>query len=427
MALKRELGLFQATMMGVGIIVGAGIYVLVGVAAPLAGNALWLSFALAGALALLMSLTYAELGSIYPRAGSSYYYAKEAFGSKTLGFLMGWILAVASMLAAATVALGFATYLNAFVPLPLQAGALALLAVLFVVNSRGIRQASGLNVVCTLAEVTGLLIVLYLAFSFAQPSLSFESPSGFGGIASAAALVFFAYLGFETLAAEAEEMKDARRTLPRAILLSVVICTVLYVAVAVAYAALVPASEFADLAGKPALALAAGKAGGAAVVLLLSAIALFSTANTALVSLLGASRTVYGMARDKALPGFLSKTVHSVPLQAVAVSTAVAAALAFLGSIELAAEAGVMAMFVLFIVDNAALIKLRLEGARGEFRAPFSVRGVPLTAVLAIIGCAALMAHEFYSKPVLFALTFALVGAGFLFYEAETHAPAKAF
>ncbi|PIT85811.1 amino acid transporter [Candidatus Micrarchaeota archaeon CG10_big_fil_rev_8_21_14_0_10_59_7] len=424
MALKRELGVFQATMLGIGIIVGAGIYVLVGVAAQETGKALWLSFAIAGVLAALTALTYAELGSRYPRAGSSYYFAKHAFGSKPLSFMLGWILVVASIATCAAVALGFAAYLSGFVALPAWAGALALLALLFAVNAIGIRQASELNMVCTLAEVSGLLLVICLAFAFASPSVSLELPStGWEGVLGAATLVFFAYLGFETLAAEAEEMRDAHRTLPKAILLSLAVCAVLYVLVAVAYTALVPENEAAEATEKGALAFAAGRAGGEWVVRLLGGIALFATANTALVSLLGASRTMYGMARDKALPRALAETRRAVPLNAVAVSTAAAALLALTGNIMLIAEAGVLAMFVVFIMDNAALVVLRRrEPPPGTiFRAPFSVGRVPVTAVLAAFFCVLLMLHEFWRNPVLMLAVAGMIALGFVVYEAEKH------
>ncbi|MEM0475747.1 MAG: amino acid permease, partial [Candidatus Norongarragalinales archaeon] len=136
MPLKRILSLFDAVMLGVGIIVGAGIYVLVGVAGVEAGNALWLSFAIAGVIAALTALSYAELSSMYPEAGSSYYYSKHAFGSHALSFLLGWFVAVAEVTGAATVALGFGAYFSGLFPsVAAPAAAVAIIAVIFAINA----------------------------------------------------------------------------------------------------------------------------------------------------------------------------------------------------------------------------------------------------------------------------------------------------
>ncbi len=429
MALKRTLGLFDATMLGVGIIVGAGIYVLVGVAGLQAGNALWLSFAIAGAIAALTALSYAELSSMYPQSGSSYYYSKHAFDSHALSFLLGWFVACAEVTGAATVALGFGAYFSGLFPsIAAPAAAVCIIALVFAINAFGVKQASGANVLCSLLEVSGLLLVLALAAAFggllASPNAGFSSPNGFSGIVSGAAIAFFAYLGFEIVATSAEEVRDPKRNLPRAILLSLGICAILYVAIAVAFTTVMPYAEIEGVAasGRGALAVAAGKLGGPLVILVLSVIALFSTANTVLVSVFGASRMVYGMAEDKALPSVFRKTTRrGAPWVSLLASCAVAAALASFGDLSLAAGATVASMFVVFFLDNLAVIALRFKqphAARG-FRVPLTIARVPLPAALAVASIAAIFVHE-VSKNLLLAIgVAAIAAAGVLLFEGE--------
>jgi APA family basic amino acid/polyamine antiporter len=429
MPLKRALGLFDATMLGVGIIVGAGIYVLVGIAGVQAGSALWLSFVIAGAIAALTGLSYAELSSMYPEAGSSYYYSKHAFGSHALSFLLGWFVACAEVTGAATVALGFGAYFSGLFPgVAAPLAAVGIIALVFIVNALGVKQASSANVFCSILEVSGLLLVLALAAAFGglltAPNAGFSSPNGFGGIVSGAALAFFAYIGFEIVATSAEEVRDPKRTLPRAILLSLAICGALYVAVAIAFTTVMPYSEIAGVvaAGKGALGVAAGKLGGPLVLLALSCIALFSTGNTVLVSVFGASRMVYGMSEDRALPRFFRRTTRGgAPWVSLAATCAVAAALASFGNLSLAASATVASMFVVFFLDNLALIVLRFRQPRAAraFRVPLNVKNVPLPAVLAVVSILAVFVHEVSSNAALGLGVAAIAALGVLLFEGE--------
>ncbi|MEX2313630.1 MAG: amino acid permease, partial [Nitrosopumilaceae archaeon] len=228
--LKRHMGLFQITMYGVGLILGAGIYVLIGEAAGLAGDAVWISFVLAAIVAVIAGLSYAELSSVFPKAAAEYTFIKNSFKSNFLGFIIGWLTAVTSIITAAVVALGFGGYLAEFIELPIVISAILLLGALSLINFFGIRESSWTNIILTLVEAAGLVIIIYIGFTFAapEPVNYFESPTGLSGIVIAFVLIFFAFVGFEDMANVAEEVKKPSRTIPKAILLSISITGVIY-------------------------------------------------------------------------------------------------------------------------------------------------------------------------------------------------------
>ncbi|NYZ78456.1 amino acid permease [Candidatus Micrarchaeota archaeon] len=426
--LKRELGLFETVMLGLGIIVGAGIYALIGIGGVEAGNSLWLAFAIAGVVAFLTALSYAELCSMFPKAGSSYYYAKNAFNSREIGFILGWVMIVSYVTGSTTVALGFGQYFHSLVPQVSEVVvAVSLLGLLGAVNVWGLKRASTLNLFCDFFELLGLAIIIAFAVAFATPNAGFEMPKGFDGIVTASLLAFFAFLGFEVLATSAEEVKNVRKTLPKAILISVLIVLVLYIVTAVSFTSLLSYGEIVSIAQQEqgALAVAAGKYGGPLALSAVAAIALFATLNTVLVSILGASRMTYGIARDKALPDFLNHvSARQTPANAVYFVTIASMLLALLGDIKLVAEATVVCMFLVFLVDNAAVIALRLKQPHAErgFKIPLNVKNVPLTALAAIAAILLILAKTCLQSPILALIALGVIISGFLVYEGEEKA-----
>ncbi|MBI1973903.1 amino acid permease [Candidatus Micrarchaeota archaeon] len=422
MALARVLGLWETTLMGIGVIVGAGIYVLVGLAGQQAGGLLWLSFVIAGIIALFTAFSYAELSSMFPKASSSFFYSKKAFNSNLLSFLLGWSVIAATVIAAATVSLGFGHYLNSmgWVDDPLI-GSLILLVILLAITIHGIRDSARANAIGSIAEVAGLILVISLGLVVTAPKFSFDAPFGFGGIISASVFAFFAYLGFEVLATSAEEVKNVRRTLPKAILLATGVCIILYILVAIAFTSLLTYPEIvASVAGKEgALAVAASKAGGEVMLRILGVIALFSTANTVLMNMLGGSRMLYGMARQKAMPACFGFTCRfRTPHLALMAVATIAGLFAVMRDLSLVAEATVMSAFVIFIIDNLALLQLRRKypGLKRAFRIPGSVRGMPVVTVVAIAASAGILAYELVTKPIFVPIMLAVFGAGLLAY-----------
>jgi basic amino acid/polyamine antiporter, APA family len=255
--LRRHSGLIGLTAYGVGTILGAGIYALIGEAASLAGDGLWLSFLLGARIAALTGLSDAELTTTFPRAGAEFEFVWQAIGKTWLAFLVGWILRLSIAASASTVALGFAEYFHALTGSPVVVTAVALLVLLSAVSFVGVRESTSANIVFTFIEACGLVLLIAAALGASgrlRPTLVLTN---WPGIYEATALILFAYLGFEDIANAADETVAPERTIPVAILLSIVLTAILYVGVALASLALVPPARLAASSAPLADALAA--------------------------------------------------------------------------------------------------------------------------------------------------------------------------
>jgi APA family basic amino acid/polyamine antiporter len=389
--LRREVSLLEAVVYGVGIIIGAGIYSLIGEAAATAGNALWLAFLLAAFISAFTALSYAELSSMFPRSGAEYFYVKHAFNSEALAFITGWLIILVEVIAGATVALGFGGYLHRLVGIDQVSSALLLLALLATVNYSGIKQSVRFNMLLTLVSVLGLVMVV-LGSAGRLGSVNYlEMGFGFAGVLTATTVVFFAYLGFEDLANLAEEIRQPERNLPRAILLALAITTLLYVLVAIAAVSVAPWQEFS--ASEAPLAVVVMRAGLPQEVIIL--IALSATASTVLIFQIASSRMLYGLAKDGALPQALAK-VHSTrgtPHVAIAAATLLSMGFVLTGEIRLVALLTDFCAFVIFALVNLSAVALRLSHPelRRPFRAPIDVGGVSLVSVLGVLSCLAML------------------------------------
>ncbi|HSG74087.1 MAG TPA: amino acid permease, partial [Nitrosopumilaceae archaeon] len=296
--LKRHMGLFQLTMYGVGLILGAGIYVLIGEAAGFAGNSVWISFLLGVVAAMFAGLSYAELTALFPRAAAEYTFVKHAFKSRFIGFIIGWLTAITSMITAATVSLGFGGYFAEFIDIPITISAILLIGGLSFVNFIGIKHSAWMNVVFALVTAAGLALIIIIGITYdaPEPIDYFDAPNGITGIVFAFVLIFFAFIGFEDMANVAEEVKRPKKTLPRAIILSVIITGIIYVLVALSVVRVVNWEEL-GLSLAP-LADVANTSLGASGGITLSAIALFATASTVLITLVAGARILYGMGKS---------------------------------------------------------------------------------------------------------------------------------
>ena len=419
--LKREIGLLEATLYGIGVILGAGIYALIGVGAGIAGNALWSAFVIAALIAGFTALSYAELASMFPRAAAEYVYTKKAFGRPTLSFVISWLMVITTIVAAATVALGFGGYLAAMVGFGTPVGfAAGLIVVLSIVNWWGIKLSARFNVVASSAETLGLILVILAGvwiFSNGHAVDFFEMPAGagFGSIMAASALVFFAYIGFEEVANIAEETKRPSRTIPRALLLALAISTIIYILVSLSA---VGAIGWEALSASPApLSDAVMGVWGAAGGLLLSLFALFATANTVLITMITASRIVYGMGRQRSLPAICARVGRKgTPYIAVwAVGLFALATLAF-GGIKTIALLTDLGIFIVYLAVNMSLIWMRYKRprARRPFRSPLNIGRFPLLAGLGVAGSGAML---FYFEPVLLGLEALIIAAGAMIYR----------
>jgi APA family basic amino acid/polyamine antiporter len=382
--LRRELGPAEVTASGVGIIIGAGIYVLLGAATEEAGPSVWLSFAVAGGLSALTALSYAELAAMFPAAGAEYDYTRRV-APAWVAFLVGWVMITGLIVAAAAVALGFARYLRYFTDVPLRLGALGLVLAVSAVALRGIRQSARLTFAFALVQVGGLVVVAVIGI----PHLGDESLIGgvsVAGVVSGAALVFFAFIGFDEVITLSEETRDPVRTVPRGLLLALGISTVLYMAVAVAGVSVLGADALA--AAEQPLAAVMGTAVGGASADLVALIALVATTNTTLLLITASSRLGYGMAERGALPPVFGRVSRrGVPWVAVLVVAGGALVGVAIGDLTLVASVTDFAVYLVFIAVNVVVIVLRHRQPHRwrPFRVPLAVGPVPLPTAAALV------------------------------------------
>jgi len=415
--LKRHIGLFQLTMYGVGLILGAGIYVLIGEAVGFAGDSVWIAFVLGSSVALFAGFSYAELSSIFPKAAAEYVFIKNAFKSNFFAFLIGWLTSITSIITAATVSLGFGGYFAEFVDVPIIISAIGLLVVLSIVNFVGIRESAWTNTIFTLIEASGLILIIVIGFTFANPEPVnyLESPSGFTGVVIAFVLIFFAFIGFEDMANIAEEVKKPKKTIPRAIILSVLISGMIYVLVSLAVVRVVNWEELATSVAPMALVAERGLGSGANI--LLSSIALFAITNTVLITLVAGSRMFYGMAREKVFPQILKRVHFKTKTPWIAVIVILVASIAFtlIGDIVIVANIAVFAIVITFASINLAVIVLRYTepDIERKFRVPINIGKFPILPLFGL-GISVYMAFQFQIEVVLVGV--AIIGIGGIFF-----------
>ena len=391
--LKRELGILEITLSGVGSILGAGIYVLIGKASGLSGNALWLSFLFAAIAAGLTAISYMKLSSMFPKAGAEYEYVRNAFG-EFLGLLIGLMVVFVEIISSSTVALGFAGYFGVLFHTPAIPSAIALILLFTLILLVGIKQSARAAILMTVIEVLGLFVIIFIGLPFIG-SVDYLEVQSLSGIFEASALVFFAFLGFEEIVKLSQETKDPHRTTPRALILAIAITVLLYMLVAVAAVSVLD-WRILSTSSVP-LAEVASVALGRNAFVILSLIALFSTANTVLLMQLGGSRILYGMAESGSLPSLISR-VHPrtrTPWVSILVFTAISIMFVFIGDIAVVANMANFMVFIVFITINLSLIWLRYSRPYIErpFKIPFNIGSFPLSPLFGILCTLLLFAH----------------------------------
>jgi len=413
--LKKDIGLFEAVMYGVGIILGAGIYSLIGVGAGVAGDALWLSFVIGAAIATFTGFSYAELASMYPKEAAEYVYTRHAFRRQMLSFIVEWIMLFAVIVSATTVALGFSGYWSFLFGGKLIVIAALLIIVMSLLNYFGIKDSARYNNVSTIIESLGLFAIIlfgayYLAKNHGFASIGyFNSPTGIGGILTATTLVYFAFIGFENLANLSEETKNAAKIIPKALLLSLGISSIIYILISIAAVGILGSENLAN--SKAPLSEVSEKAiPGSSMAL--SLIALFATSNTVLISLIVASRLFYGLASNRMLPKIFSAVGrHGTPGFSVFLVGALAVLSLLAGGIKDLAHLVDLGIFVVYIFVNLSLIVLRYKepDARRPFKAPLNLGNFPLLAFFGLalnLG----MLYFFELKVFIHALALSIVG-----------------
>jgi APA family basic amino acid/polyamine antiporter len=427
--LKRDLDLFEATIYGVGIILGAGIYALIGEAAGTAGNSVWMSFIIGATIASLTGLSYAELSAMYPRAAAEYVYVKKAYASKFLAFMIGWLIIFTGVVSATAVSLGFSQYFERLVAKVVNVTgieniiviltSMSIIGILSFFNFYGIKESSKMNAISTAIEIFGLLLIIFFGiFKFGSVDY-FDMPFGMKGVISAASLIFFAYIGFEDIANLAEETKNPKKNMPRALIIAVAITTILYVLTSISAISLINWKALGD--AKDPLTLAASTVLGNNA-FLYSFIALFATSNTILVILIVTSRMMYGMSADGALPKILSK-IHRkrrTPWIAAIAMMILSIIFLFSGEINLVAKITSLGAFITFGAVNLSLIWLRYTKPKIErpFKVPLNVGNFPILSSMGAAFCV-FMILQFELEVMMMGL--AVIIAGAVLYYIRRH------
>ncbi len=389
-ALKRSLSLPLLTLYGLGTILGAGVYVLIGEVVGRAGMLAPLAFIFAAVVAGLTAFSYAELAARYPRSAGEAVYVQAALHWQGLAALVGYAVMLTGIVSAATIATGFVGYLDVFVELPDWVSISLLVTLLALLAAWGIDISARTAAVITLIEVSGLLLVVALAGSSLSslparlPELLPDGGTGWLSIAIGGFLAFYAYIGFEDMVNMAEEVRDPQRTLPRGIFLALGLSTALYVAVALVAVLALPVSELAN--SKAPLADIVQRTSDLPPTVI-AAISLLAVTNGALVQIIMAARVLYGMGSQGLGPARFADVNQSTqtPLLATAVVSVAVLALALWLPLVKLAEITSTVILLVFVAVNLSLwnIKRRQPPAAG---APNYPRWIPVTATLMCIG-----------------------------------------
>ncbi len=405
--LKRALGALDLTLLGIGAIVGAGIFVMTGVGARQAGPGLVVSFMLAGTACAMAALCYAEFAAMIPVAGSAYSYSYATMG-ELVGWIIGWDLVLEYAVGAAAVAVGWSGYLRVIleglgvrlpfalihapgaggiIDLPALLVVLLITAVLYV----GISESARLNSIIVAVKLAVIALVIVAGAVFVRPhNWTPFAPFGISGISAGAAYIFFAYIGFDAVSTAAEEVVNPGRDLPRGILYSLLVCTLLYIAVSAVLTGMVP---FHQIDVQAPLASAFKARGLNAVAAIISIGAVAGLTSVLLVLLLGQSRIFFAISRDGLLPPAFSK-VHPrfrtpyVPTTLTGVAVGLAAALLPIEDIAQLTNIGTLFAFVL-VCFGVWILRYVEPGMHRPFRTPL----VPLVPILGVLFCGYLMAH----------------------------------
>lgn len=414
--LKRNIGLIALTLYGVGDILGAGVYGLIGKVAGEMGSAAWMAFLVSMIAAGLTGLSYASLGSRYPKAGGAVYVTSLAFRNGFLSYVVGLALLMSGLTSMATASRVFAGYLNGlFQSLPIPAIILGFALVLTAIVFWGIRESMWANSICTMIELFGLLVVIFVGYSYLG-DVSYTNavtPQNLSGdlsislLLSGAVLTFYSFIGFEDMINVAEEVKNPKKNIPKALLLAVVISSAIYMTISLIAVSVIPAAELAD--SKQPLVDVVARAAPWFPTQLFTVIALFAVSNTALLNFIMGSRLIYGMAEQQLLPKALGH-IHkkrSTPHRAIFVVAAILLALALSGDISSLAKATSVLLLLCFVVVNLSLIILQRKGPmEGTFEIPSFVPA--LGALICIAMLAKAKSQEWITAGILIAVIIGL-------------------
>lgn len=389
--LKRSLGFWDVFLFGIGSVVGAGIYAIIGQAASLSGNMLWVSFILAALVALLTGLSYAEFVSRFPDAGGSYEYIKQAFGDKT-ALIMSIFVTFTGVVAAAAISISFADYLGRLVEIPSWILVIGIIALMAGFNIIGSKYSSYFNAFATIVTLIGLFGVVAVSISdIGSIDLLETTEDGWIGIFAGGALIFFSYIGFEDLVKMAEETKEPEKNMPWAILSSGIAILLIYILIAVSAVSVLNWQSLANSEGPLAAVIETklGRWGATSLVI----VALFATSKTILSNILGTSRMLYDVARDSEIHWLQKFTtisgIGNVPNYAILAIALLAIGFGLIGNLKIVASISNIFIFIVFGMVNISLLKYRISKSNNEedpyFKIPLNYKNIPIPTILALI------------------------------------------
>jgi APA family basic amino acid/polyamine antiporter len=389
LGLKRTLGLLDATAIGVGAIIGAGIFVVLGLAIGYAGSSIIVSIIIAGVVASLTAFSFAELGSAIPKEGGAYAYAFEMI-SPSVGFVVGCLWLFAQIVAGAAISLGFASYLVKFFPV-FSVKTVAVIAALTLtgLNLLGIKQSTAVNNVLVIIKIAILCLFIGFGVFYIHPqNLSQFSPNGVSGILQGAGFIFFAYLGFGRISTLGEEVRSPEKILPLSILIALAVSVFLYVLTAFVSTGLL---DYRLLAQSDSLiADAAGATGSFALVAAVTFGALIATVSVLLTNLIGLSRVAFAMARNGQLPKSVAKVSSRLgtPYVSILAMGAVLTVLAYALDLRQAAAITSFSLLSVHLTVNLSAMRLRRRIPETQ---RFRMRFYPLIPLLGLLSCIILM------------------------------------
>jgi basic amino acid/polyamine antiporter, APA family len=393
-SLQRAVGLLDLTALGIGAIIGTGIFVILGEAIGDSGPAIILSFVLAGVTCAFSALSYAELASSIPVSGSAYTYGYATMG-ELLAWIIGWDLILEYAVSVAAIAVGWGQYFNdlldsllglklpeAIATAPGEGGSFNVPAVFVVLAVTallclGVRESARANTIMVFTKLAVVVLFIVLAFTgFKSGNLKPFAPNGFDGVVTAASLIFFAYIGFDAISTSGEETKNPGRDLPIAIIGSLAVCTLLYILVAISAVGALP---FKEIAGKDApLAEVMRSLNFDWAATLISFGALVAITSVVLTILYGQTRIMFAMCRDGLLPRGFAKinARRRTPVRITATfGVLIAVVAAFVPLAEIAKLVNIGTLFA-FVITNIGVIVLRRT--RPDLERTFKVPFVPV-------------------------------------------------
>jgi len=389
--LSRSVTLTQALMINLGAIIGAGIFVIIGVAIGHAGPSIIISIILSAIIAILTGLSFAEIARHVAKEGGVYEYAKESF-RPFAGFIGGWLWTFGNIIAIAAVSISMGGYVNILFSTHINTVYFAIAAIIAfsLINILGIKNSAKTISAFVVINLAVLLIFIVSGLSsFHLSNFSNFAPNGMTGTIAGAAIIFFAFTGFSRVTTISDEVKDPEKTIPKAIILSIIISTVIYIAVAIVAVGLVPYSNLASSAAPLSTAIKSMHDSILAIIIAFGGVT--ATAGVILTGVLGTSRVFFALGRDRELPGFLSYIDRfSTPINAIIVSAVLSIVFLLLVSFGTIVDSSNAAVLSAYFIINVSAIYFYYNLKKKQQQ---EKRYIPVVSIAGIFGILLIVAY----------------------------------